>query len=219
MASLEGSFFTGLDVGGGGSPSNFPIPNSQVVYGTGPGVTSSADLTYVDGYGLSINAIPPEATARVGYIMTTTDTSNSPQSFVGYTNTNTGSSRLIFSAGFGYNAQRLGGDFCFFQQFESYFKTGAMVDAQTEFHVDYFSADRTVNYRAIGVDIKVEGASINHATMQWNASTISFNPAYLSGVFDIDFNGSGRVTWKVGVVTGDSSFIVQNNTSGRYGYC
>src|SRR5215831_9248784 len=74
MGSLEGSFFTGLDTGGGGGGS-VSLPLNQVGYGTGSGITSSADLTFVTDDLILVNFVDDQFR---GLLLETTNTSNKP---------------------------------------------------------------------------------------------------------------------------------------------
>ena len=190
MASLEGSFFTGLDTGGGGSPSNFPIPANQIVYGTGPGVTSNADLTYImTGGNASVSISSIDSAGLSGYFLDALTSGNSPQGFVAEEGTNPMGTRKNFFARDGYNPQLLSGDHAFYIETESYFNPSG--DGQTEMYMEYFSTNHVTTFRPISVTIPVEGAfaDIPSLTVQASNFFISSAPT-TSGTVNVKFLAS-----------------------------
>src|SRR5215510_12574061 len=144
MASLEGSFFTGLDTGGGGGGST-PIPANEVVFGSGPSITSDPTLTYVVDDGLKIDDIGMVSqSGQIGYFLIPTDAGNNPMAFVATDSDNAGSARNDFIARLGYNTRLLASDHAFYMAFESYFNPATA--GLTEWYLEYFSTDHMTSF-------------------------------------------------------------------------
>jgi len=204
MGSLEGSFFTGLDTGGGG----VAIPVGEIAFGSGASITSNSNFFFTPGAGVTFANIG--LVDFDGFYLSPANPGNNIQGVVAIDTLNAASARNDYALNIGYNPKNVAGDHSFRYITESYFNPSGV--GQTEMYWEYFSPDHTVNFRPYGIVIPVEGGSINQATIQFNATSVVFNSGYTQTAIDLDFSGNGVV--KTALATGNASFIVQNTTSG-----
>src|SRR5262245_56427807 len=176
MASLEGSFFTGLDVSGG-SPSNFPIPANEIVFGTGPGVTSDSNFIFTHGVGqaglVEIDGVDENHDGEYSFLATP-GVGNNRMSWLAQ-EFSTSVTRTNFVSSFGYNPELVVGDHALFITTESYFVP--VSDGQAEWHLQYFNPAHTMGARIISASIPVEGAFADEVSLLVGAKNFSIASA------------------------------------------